>query len=368
MALRINFKRVDWLNTAFLLTVTLVAIIAAPLYIWKYGVDWFQIAMFTFYSLATGISITLGYHRLFSHLSFKAKWPVRLFTLVFGACAFENSVLNWASDHRRHHKHVDHDDDPYNIQNGFLWAHVGWILFKVLPEPPLDNVADLRKDPLVMWQHRFDKLVALGVGLLLPAVLGYLHSGPVGALGGFLLAGALRVFVVQQCTFFINSLCHTIGRQPYSSKNSARDSTLMAFLTFGEGYHNFHHSFQHDYRNGVKPWNFDPTKWAIWTLSKLGLASDLRTVPEARILLAEIAEAQRRADEHLAEITSTGATVCEKALATVHDLQERLAAAYQELEHAVAEKAEMSRKVLDGWRREARQLVATLGQLTPLPA
>jgi HAD superfamily hydrolase (TIGR01509 family) len=95
-----------------------------------------------------------------------------------------------------------------------------------------------------------------------------------GALGGFLIAGVLRVVVVQHSTFFINSLCHTIGKRPYSTKHSARDSIVMAFATFGEGYHNYHHEFQHDYRNGVKPWQWDPTKWTIWTLSKLGLASN----------------------------------------------------------------------------------------------
>ena len=270
MPLRIPYSRVDWINSGFLLIITLLALIGAPLYLWHHGTDWFLSGLFLFFVIATGLSITLGYHRLFSHLSFKAKWPVRLITLVFGACAFENSVLNWASDHRRHHKHTDHQDDPYDISRGFFWAHMGWIFFKLIPEQPMDNVADLRKDRMVMWQHKWDKVLALGVGLVLPAVLGFLWNGWVGALGGFLIVGILRVVVVQQCTFFINSLCHTIGRQPYSSKCSARDSALMAFLTFGEGYHNFHHEFQHDYRNGVKPWNFDPTKWMIWLLSKVG--------------------------------------------------------------------------------------------------
>ena len=102
---RIPYSRVDWLNTAFLAVIILLALVAAPLYLWHHGLDWFQSGLFAFYVVATGMSITLGYHRLFSHLSFKASWPVRLFTLVFGACAFENSVLNWASDHRKHHKH-----------------------------------------------------------------------------------------------------------------------------------------------------------------------------------------------------------------------------------------------------------------------
>ena len=211
--------------------------------------------------------------------------------------AFENSVLNWASDHRRHHRHTDHDEDPYSIKHGFFWAHIGWILFKVLPEPPLDNVADLRKDKLVMFQHRADKLIAVGVGLLLPTALGYWWNGWQGALGGFLVVGALRVFVVQQCTFFINSLCHTIGSQPYSDKCSSRDSMIMAFLTFGEGYHNYHHRFQHDYRNGVKRWAYDPTKWAIWSLSKLGLVSGMRRVPQEKIEQARAEEALRRVEE-----------------------------------------------------------------------
>lgn len=368
MPLRIPFKRVDWVNTAFLSVITLLAVIAAPIYLWVVGLDWVIGAMFGFLMIATGLSITLGYHRLFSHLSFKASWPVKLFTLVFGACAFENSALKWVSDHRKHHKHTDTDDDPYDISQGFFWAHMGWIFFKLNPEPPLDNVADLRKDRLVMWQDKWDKLLAVGVGLLLPALIGFLWNGLVGALGGFLIAGVLRVFLVQQCTFFINSLCHCIGRQPYSSKCSARDSTLMAFFTFGEGYHNFHHEFQHDYRNGVKPWNFDPTKWTIWVLCKLGLASNPRKVDSSRILLAEIAEARRQAEERLAAIDADSVTVCDRALSSVHDLQDRLTAAYHELENAIAQKAEMSRHIVEGWREDVREMMDRLSKLQPIPA
>lgn len=365
MPQKIPYSRVDWTNTVFLVAITLLAVIAAPIYLWNHGLDWFLGGLFLFYIIATGLSITLGYHRLFAHLSFKASWPVRLFTLVFGACAFENSVLNWVSDHRKHHKHTDDKEDPYDISRGFFWAHMGWIFFKLTPEPPLDNVADLRKDKLVVWQAKWDKVVAVVVGLLLPALLGYWSNGAIGALGGFLVVGVLRVFLVQQSTFFINSLCHSIGRRPYSSRCSARDSALMAFFTFGEGYHNFHHEFQHDYRNGVKPWAFDPTKWSIWLLSKLGLASNLRRVSSSRILLAEIAEARRRADEHLASID---APVCERALAAVRDLQERLAAAYLELEQAIAEKVEMSRQLIEDCRNDMQKLIRSLSNLKPVSA
>lgn len=363
---KIPFSRVDWTNTVFLVVISLLAVVAAPIYLWNHGLDWFLGGLFLFYMMATGLSITLGYHRLFAHLSFKAEWPVRLFTLVFGACAFENSVLNWVSDHRKHHKHTDQNEDPYDISRGFLWAHMGWIFFKLTPEPPLDNVADLRKDRLVMWQHKWDKLIAVVVGLLFPAFLGFLVNGAIGALGGFLIVGVLRVFLVQQSTFFINSLCHSIGRQPYSSRCSARDSMLMAFFTFGEGYHNFHHEFQHDYRNGVKPWEFDPTKWTIWLLSKMGMASNLRRVSTSRILLAEIAEARRRADEHLASLDAS--PVCERALAAVRDLQERLGAAYQELERTLSQKVEASRQVLEECRNDMRKLLESLSNLKPVAA
>jgi stearoyl-CoA desaturase (delta-9 desaturase) len=147
---------------------------------------------------------------------------------------------------------------------------------------------------LVALQHRFIHPLMFLVGFGLPTLIGYAWNGPLGALSGFLILGVLRVVCVQHTTFFINSLCHTIGNRPYSSRCSARDSWLMALFTFGEGYHNYHHEFQHDYRNGVKPWQFDPTKWAIWTMSKLGLASKLRTVPEEKILLSQAKERQRK--------------------------------------------------------------------------
>ena len=153
----------------FVLTLT-----AVPLYLWYFGIDWFQIVVFAVLATATGFSITLGYHRLFSHMTFRARLPVRLFTLIFGAAAFENSVLMWASDHRRHHKHVDHDEDPYDITKGFFHAHIGWMLFKLWPQPPFDNVADLKKDRLVMWQHCHIHLLAVMVSFILPTLAGFM--------------------------------------------------------------------------------------------------------------------------------------------------------------------------------------------------
>jgi stearoyl-CoA desaturase (delta-9 desaturase) len=132
-------------------------------------------------------------------------------------------------------------------------------------------------------------------GLVLPTGAGFLYNGWSGALGGFLISGLARVVVIQHGTFFINSACHCMGRQPYSRRCSARDSFVLAIFTLGEGYHNYHHEFQHDYRNGVKPWQWDPTKWLIWVLSKLGITSGLRRVAPEKIAAAEQAVNTRSA-------------------------------------------------------------------------
>jgi len=360
---RIPWDRVNWTTSIFLAVINTLALTAVPLYIWHYGLDWFQVALFLFFYMATGFSITLGYHRLFSHLAFKAKSPVKLATLLFGACAFENSALDWCSDHRKHHKHVDHDDDPYDISKGFLWAHIGWLLFKLGPEEPMDNVNDLRRDPLVMWQHRWCIPIAVILGFGVPMVLGFLWSGAAGALGAFLLAGVLRVFAVQHSTFFINSMCHSVGNRPYSTRCSARDSAVMALFTFGEGYHNYHHEFQHDYRNGVKRSNFDPTKWSIWTLEKLGLVTALRRVPDEKILLAEMHETKRRAALNNDQHASISIVLGQQMHDMFHHLSERFAANYAALEKATAEKVEVSRQMIEGWRKETREFSALLADL-----
>lgn len=372
---RIPFDRVNWATSSFLIVTALLALIGVPVYLVKVGLDGFQVGLFAFYLIATMLSITVGYHRLFSHIAFQAKLPVRLFTLVFGACAFENACLDWASDHRRHHKHVDHDDDPYDISKGFFWAHIGWLMFKLHPLPPMDNVNDLRRDKWVMWQFRYVHWIGLVVGIVIPTGLGFGWNQAhgldpwTGALGGFLFAGVARIVVAQHCTFFINSLCHTVGRQPYSSKHSARDSALMAIFTFGEGYHNYHHEFQHDYRNGVKAWQWDPTKWTIWLLSKLGLVAGLRRVPESRILLAEMREARFLAEQHLAKLQAQQTGPAQRVSAAIQDRLELLAANYHELEQAIHNCVELSRAALRAWQHETRRTVRELSRMVAaLPA
>ena len=356
---QIEWRRVRWSNSIFLIGTLLLSLTATPWYIWQTGLSGFQMALFAFFFIATGLSITLGYHRLFSHLSFRASWPVRLATLLFGAAAFENSALVWAADHRRHHRFVDHDEDPYDITKGFFHAHIGWILFRYPPDTSLVWAKDLQQDRLVVWQHRHYVPIAITVGFLLPAALGWLAGGWTGALGGLLLAGVTRVFFVHHMTFFINSLCHTLGRRPYSTRCTARDSAVMAWLTFGEGYHNFHHEFQHDYRNGAKPWQFDPTKWCIWVLSRVGLVRQLRRVSDEKILLAQVAEQQREIAAALSESTTPVPAHVEQMLQTAHAFLHEAARQWEvrktEYKRTAETRMESSRAKLKVLRREVRQ-------------
>lgn len=356
---RITWQKINWYNTVFLLGTLLVTLTAVPAYVWHYGLSWFHLGMFVMFFILTGLSITLGYHRLFSHHAFQAAWPVRLLTLIFGAAAFENSALTWCDDHRRHHKHTDHEEDPYDISKGFFHAHMGWIMFKLGEPANFATVPDLERDPLVRWQHRNYVLVGVLAGFVLPAVIGWFWGGGEAALGAFLIAGVARTVFVHHSTFFINSLCHTLGNQPYSDRCSARDSWFMAFFTFGEGYHNFHHAFQHDYRNGVKAWQFDPTKWTIWLLAKIGLASQLRRVPEERIRHAEITEQQRQLAAKMAAMPAAQAAPLraqvEVVQARLHEAFERWEKLEVEYRRTMEKKLEASREKLNELSREFRE-------------
>ena len=373
----IPFNRVEWVTSGFLIFTALLTLTAVPAYLYHFGWDWFLFGVFLFYYIATGTSITLGYHRLFSHKAFKAKWPVKLFVLLFGAAAFENSALWWSSEHRKHHKHVDTDDDPYDITKGFFWAHMGWLMFKLKPDTPTENVQDLKKDKLVMWQHKWVHPISFVVSFIIPALIGYgyaTYSGIdplVGALGGFLLPGVARVVMVQHATFCINSLCHMIGSQPYSTNHSARDSWIAAIFTMGEGYHNYHHEFQWDYRNGVKPWQLDPSKWFIWGLSKIGLASDLKRVPQERILLAETRETKRQVTDkilHIQEVGKSGEDLFDQLLENLEGLSERLTEICNELQSAAQEKIDLSKVKLNELRTEVRAMLAEINSPSALIA
>jgi stearoyl-CoA desaturase (delta-9 desaturase) len=253
--------------------------------------SWWTLGLAVLWLGLCTLSMTAGYHRLFAHRSYRCAAPVRFFYLLFGAASGQASVLRWAADHRDHHAHTDSDADPYNIKKGFWWAHVGWLFFKT-PGSGTEHTKDLLADRAIRFQDRFYLPLAIGVGMLLPMLIACAWGDPVG---GLLVAGFLRLMVQYQATFSINSVAHKIGRRPYSTSVSARDSMVTALLTLGEGYHNYHHRFPSDYRNGVAFYHFDPTKWWVWIISKIGLAWDLRRVPADMIRRACEAVAREKA-------------------------------------------------------------------------
>ena len=298
-------RKNNWDNIIFLSVTALVGLIGTAVYIYRYGVAGTEIALFMFFLVVTPLSITVGYHRLFAHGTYKTNALVRFLLLFFGAAAFEQSALQWCSQHRDHHRYVDTDRDPYSIGKGFFYAHMGWMLFWK-HETHYDNVKDLSNDPIIRHQHRYYLLWAISAGIALPLFIGALTGH---LLGAFVMSVCLRLAVVCHLTFFINSICHMFGRSTYDVYATAKDNWLIAFLTFGEGYHNFHHRFEQDYRNGVRWYQWDPSKWIIALLGKTGLAWDLKRASNFSILAAQFAGENRRVSDWLSRVGESAGLV-----------------------------------------------------------
>jgi stearoyl-CoA desaturase (delta-9 desaturase) len=276
------------LNIAVFLVTTLIAVVGVPVWIAFNGVDMTEILVGVFLFFFTGMSITAGYHRLWSHKTYDAHPIVKTVLAVGGAMSLQNSILHWSSDHRVHHRHVDvNDKDPYSAKRGFWFSHIGWMLREYQSErySNYSNCRDLQKDKVVMWQHNYYLPIVLISNFGITGLLGWLNGD---ILGMILIAGVARLVLVHHVTFFINSLAHIWGSRPYTDTNSARDNGVIALFTFGEGYHNYHHIFEADYRNGIRWWQYDPTKWLIKSLSWCGLTTNLRTTPEERIEKAKL--------------------------------------------------------------------------------
>lgn len=290
---------INWPATLMLTLTAIPAVLVLPPYLYFFDVHpaaWLWGALLW---AATGTAITAGYHRLWSHRAYKAHPLLKWWFAFFGAMAVQNSILNWAAGHREHHRHVDDPDrDPYAAPRGFWFSHIGWML-RDYPSGQVDysRVPDLLADKVVMCQHRHYLWFAFGSNFGVVLLLGWLYGD---VLGFVLVAGFARLCFSHHATFFINSLAHMWGRRPYTAENTARDNDLLALLTWGEGYHNYHHLFQYDYRNGVRWWQYDPTKWLIALAARVGLASGLRRVSEVKIQQARVARQFEIARERLA--------------------------------------------------------------------
>ncbi len=336
--------RLLWANVLMFALTMAVAVTVVPWYGFTYGYSLAAWVWFAVFLYANGLAITGGYHRLWSHRTYDAHWSLRLIYMLLGAMALQNSVLVWASGHRNHHQFVDDvDRDPYSASRGLWFSHIGWMLRRY-PSGDADfsNVRDLERDPIVAFQHKYYYSLSIGLNVFVPLALGWLHGDLWGV---FLLAGVLRLVVSHHFTFLINSVAHAFGRQPYTDENSARDNGWLAFLTYGEGYHNFHHQFAHDYRNGVRWWHWDPSKWIICSLSWVGLTTRLRRTPAVVIQRTRLAMQFRRVE----------ASLKHKSASLPHvDLERLRAAIAREYEQFATTVAEWS-KLTDAWYTKTRE-------------
>ena len=278
---------VNWGVTAVLGLTFLVSITIVPWYGIVYGYSAWAWIFFGILLVLNGVGIGSGYHRLWSHRTYEAHQALKWILAIMGGMSLQNSIIVWSARHRIHHKDVDDNEkDPYSIGRGFWFAHIGWMLRDYKSgEIDYSVVQDLQRDPVAAWQHRWYWTLVWTTNLAVPLLLGWLTGDIIGM---FLLVGVARLVLNHHVTFFINSLAHMWGKQPYTDENTARDQHFLALITYGEGYHNYHHMFQSDYRCGVRWWHLDINKWFISTCALLGLARNRKRAPQFKILRARL--------------------------------------------------------------------------------
>lgn len=273
-------------------TLPFIGLILAIILLWGVAFNWVYLAILVGMYLASGLGITIGYHRFFTHKSFKAPRWVAAMLAVMGSMALEGPVLQWVAVHRKHHQHSDDEHDPHSPHThgagffgairGMYHSHMGW-LFKPHAPGLSRYVADLKKDRLVCWMSTLFPLWVV-LGLLIPAALGgLLTMSWTGVLLGFIWGGLVRIFLVHHVTWSINSVCHIWGSKPFNSHDESRNNAIFGVVGLGEGWHNNHHAFPTSARHGLSWWQFDISYLIILAMSKVGLARDIRIPSKDRI-------------------------------------------------------------------------------------
>ena len=270
----------------------LLALVAAVPFAWGWGLGWTDVAIAAVFYVVSGLGITVGYHRYFTHGSFKAKRPLRLALALAGSLAMQGSVIKWVADHRRHHAFSDKEGDPHSpwlfgtgplaLAKGFWHAHMGWLFDRDLTNEQRFT-PDLLADRGV---RRVDRLFILlsTATLLVPALLGGLLTWTWwGAVTAFFWAGLVRVAVLHHVTWSINSICHMIGEQPFAARDHSRNVWPLAIASFGESWHNLHHADPTCARHGVQRGQVDISARLIWMFEKLGWAHSVRWPTRRRL-------------------------------------------------------------------------------------
>jgi stearoyl-CoA desaturase (delta-9 desaturase) len=245
--------------------------------------------------LLTGVGITVGFHRLLTHRSFKTSPALRALFAALGSAAVEGPVIEWVANHRKHHQfsdlpgdphspHVDHPSGWRGALGGLYHAHVGWILGGEALADEQRYAKDLLADPVVRFVDRTFVLWVLA-GLAFPFALGVALTGTLaGGLTALLWGGAVRMFCLHHATFSINSLCHFFGRRSFATDDQSRNLLWLALPTLGEAWHNNHHAFPTSARHGLRWWQLDPSGWLIAAMERTGLVWDVvRVTPERQL-------------------------------------------------------------------------------------
>eukprot|EP01103_Thecamoeba_quadrilineata_P017532 TRINITY_DN626_c0_g1_i1.p1 TRINITY_DN626_c0_g1~~TRINITY_DN626_c0_g1_i1.p1 ORF type:complete len:389 (-),score=36.90 TRINITY_DN626_c0_g1_i1:91-1257(-) len=273
-----TWKDINWVHTILLISTPILSL---------YGILTTNLCHETLvwsviYYFITGLGITAGYHRLWSHKAYKATTPLQLLLALSGSGAVEGSIKWWCRDHRAHHRYTDTEKDPYGAQRGVLYSHIGWMLIRKDPKKiGTVDVSDLSSNWVVEYQHKLYPILSLFFGFIFPTLVAGVFWGDWR--GGYFFAGVSRLVMVHHATFCVNSLAHWLGEFSFDDRFTPRDHFFTALVTLGEGYHNFHHEFPQDYRNALKFYQYDPTKWLIAVFSWLGLAYDLKRFPENEV-------------------------------------------------------------------------------------
>jgi stearoyl-CoA desaturase (delta-9 desaturase) len=262
-----------------------LGLVVAGVLLWGQGLSWVDLGLLLGMYVLTGLGITVGYHRLFTHGAFETNGVVKFVLAALGSMAVEGPLLDWVAQHRRHHQHSDTPEDPHSPHHqgqGFLgllrglWhAHLGWP-FRAREMDLSRYVKDLRQSGLLRWVSGLFP-VWVAVGLLMPAALGgLLTQSWLGALLGLLWGGLVRIFLVHHVTWSVNSVCHLWGRRPFATDDQSKNNFLFGILALGEGWHNNHHAFPTSARHGLRWWQIDVTYYCIRALALVGLAWKVR--------------------------------------------------------------------------------------------
>jgi stearoyl-CoA desaturase (delta-9 desaturase) len=286
--------RADMVANIAVTVVPFLLVLLAAAESWNGWLHWQDLVVFVVTYIPIGFGVTVGYHRLFTHRSFKTSPAMRALWGVLGSAAVEGPVIEWVAYHRKHHAFSDEDGDPHSPHVGHgggwrgalrgLWhAHVGWVWFSDVRAEEERYAPDLMKDGVVRFVDRTFLLWVLA-GLALPFGLGVALTGRVsGGLTGLLWGGAVRVFLCHQLTFSINSLCHYFGRRAYATGDESRNLAWLAPFTLGEAWHNNHHAFPTSARHGLERWQLDFSALLIGAMERAGLVWDVvRVSPERR--------------------------------------------------------------------------------------